>query len=884
MLGQTIQYTRPYLYPKQERAIFSGKRWSLCEASTKSGKTVGSIARIIEAALGGSRGQHFWWVAPVSDQARIAYSRIKQNLTEGVFRGYEHPSLRIDIITGPTIDFKSADNPDSLYGEDVYGGVFDEASRAKPEAWHAFRSTLTATRGWGVLIGNVKGRQNWFYEWCRRVEAGKDPNAHYERISWKDAVEAGVLDLEEIEDAQRNLPEQVFRELYEAEASDDGANPFGLQHIAVCIVEQMPSTKPVAFGIDLAKTQDYFVVIGLDEGGNVCVFDRWNKIAWDESINRVHRLIGEDCATLVDSTGLGDPVLAQLQVEHGNVQGFNFSNASKQRIMEGLSVSIQSHEITFPQGPIARELQSFEYATRGGRTFYSAPEGYHDDCVCLIGNTLIRTEHGPVEIKDLTPGVRVLTHKGQYKPITVVGARLANNVHKLEITGRPNLLLTTEHPILAAKRYSHGPHDDIQNTLQHEEEDFLSIDGGLSVEYSATSIAPIYISDIETIDLLALAPSNYIDQDGFLVAINWNGAVNPKSSRVKRHLEIDREFCFLMGYYLAEGSTGGDSHVVQFASHEREMAIRMYVQDVFAHMGLKTREIKTSEAGYNQQVGSKILVKFFRDNFGKKTNKALPKWVEHLPLYKQKFVLAGYLTGDGSFASGQCIASTISAKAAQQIYEISIRLGLPLSIKNRDRNWFLSWGAPTTKRIVDELLPLESRLDKNIKEYSGTKDQTQIRFSPAGRLLGKINSISKIEGEHIVYNISVEDDESYIANNTIVHNCALALARQAWASTAPGANMMEFYSQTAKRQKAIEATLPVENNRPWRPVEESVPSFEDLLDNELTKLYEDTVKAQLPGPSRLCAVCGELVDGRNRVTDGEFVWHQECLAGFTRAA
>jgi hypothetical protein len=43
-----------------------------------------------------------------------------------------------------------------------------------------------------------------------------------------DAVAGGVFPLSEIEDAKRALPEHVFRELYLAEPSDDGGNPFGL--------------------------------------------------------------------------------------------------------------------------------------------------------------------------------------------------------------------------------------------------------------------------------------------------------------------------------------------------------------------------------------------------------------------------------------------------------------------------------------------------------------------------------------------------------------------------------------------------------------------------------------------------------------------------------
>lgn len=386
MLGvevNKLSYERPFLYPKQRAAIFTNKRWALVEASTKSGKTVGSIDWILEGAFGDDPGDHSWWVAPVSDQAQIAFKRIKQGLTVGSFTSRESPVPTITLINGADVSFRSADKPDSLYGEDVKRVVVDEASRAKAEAWHAIRSTLTATNGRGVIIGNVKGKKNWFYEWARRVQRGLDPNANFALITWRDAVKAGVLDLEEIEDARRNLPESVFKELYEAQASDDSGNPFGEDHIYACVGE-LSRANPIAFGIDLAKSRDWLVVIGLDNEGQVCVFHRWQHVPWRESIRRIHEIVGEDIPTLIDSTGAGDPVLEELQVEHGNITGFHFGNLSKQRLMEGLAVSIQSHELTFPDGPIKNELLGFEYVQIPTGIRYQAAEGYSDDCVCAL--------------------------------------------------------------------------------------------------------------------------------------------------------------------------------------------------------------------------------------------------------------------------------------------------------------------------------------------------------------------------------------------------------------------------------------------------------------------------------------------------------------------
>jgi hypothetical protein len=372
------------LYPKQLDAMFTPKRYSIIEASTKSGKTVSAIAWIVEQALMGKPGQNYWWVAPGYNQAEIAYRRIKQGLTKGSFVAYDSPTPRIQTMAQTYIWFKSADNSDALYGEDVYAAVIDEASRVARDSWHAVRSTLTATRGPVRIIGNVKGRKNWFFELARRAEAGLSPNMHYAKITADDAVKGGVLDAEEIEDARLNLPEWIFRELYYAEPGDDLGNPFGLDHIRACTVDGLATGPVVAWGIDLAKKQDYFVTIGLNERGEVAAFHRWRGLPWRKSIQMVRKLVGEDTPALVDSTGVGDPVLEEMQVERGNFHGYHFTNASKQKLMEGLAVSIQSHEMKFPKGHISSELEMFEYAEITTGVRYAAAEGAHDDCVCAL--------------------------------------------------------------------------------------------------------------------------------------------------------------------------------------------------------------------------------------------------------------------------------------------------------------------------------------------------------------------------------------------------------------------------------------------------------------------------------------------------------------------
>jgi hypothetical protein len=367
------------MYPKQSAAIFSPERMAIIEASTKSGKTVGCMVWLTEQAMRGRAGRNYWWVAPIYPQAKIAFRRLKRGLPTSVY-GANESELTITLANGAVIWFKGADKPDSLYGEDVYAAVIDEASRCKDEAWHAVRSTLTQTRGPLRIIGNVKGRKNWAYRLARKAQAG-EAGMHYAKITAHDAVEGGVLDAQEIVDARRDLPENVFQELYMAEASDDEGNPFGIKAITACIAP-LSVAAPDAWGWDLAKSMDWTVGIGLDADGSTCRFERW-QCPWEITTDRI---LSETAGlrALVDSTGVGDPIVERLQKKNRLVEGYAFSAPSKQRLMEGLAVAIQRREVTFPDGPIRAELDAFEYVYTRTGVRYSAPEGMHDDCVCAL--------------------------------------------------------------------------------------------------------------------------------------------------------------------------------------------------------------------------------------------------------------------------------------------------------------------------------------------------------------------------------------------------------------------------------------------------------------------------------------------------------------------
>lgn len=391
-----VIYNRPQLFPYQLAILNSPARYTCTEASTKVGKTASHIVWLFEQALVCKPNQSVWWVAPTFSQAKIAFDRMKTQISDRAFFTANETSLLITLMTGSKIQFKTGEKPDNLYGDDVYAAVVDEASRCREAAWFALRSTLTSTGGKCKFIGNVVGKKNWFHKLAMRAKAGGDPDYQYFKITAYDAAAAGMKTkdgrpfAEEIEDAKRDLPEAVFNELYLAEPSEDGSNPFGLKHIEAACVPTLSDQPSICYGADLGRKVDAFSVIGLDKLGYMSHYFNKTKQSWQHTIDNLKYLPNKPIA--IDSTGVGDVVLSQVEQVQSQVEGFVFTAASKQRLMEGLAVGIQSRRlhisddgnVTGGTGKLRHQLEQFEVVYTRTGTKYSAPEGEHDDDVCAL--------------------------------------------------------------------------------------------------------------------------------------------------------------------------------------------------------------------------------------------------------------------------------------------------------------------------------------------------------------------------------------------------------------------------------------------------------------------------------------------------------------------
>ena len=371
----TIEIEIPKLHAGQCRIVEQAKRFNVLECGRRWGKTTFGEHVAIESAI---EGKVIGWFAPTHKLMDRSWSRIAHTL-QPITSRIDRQQCRIELVTRGTLDFWSADHPDSGRGRKYHKAIIDEAGivRDLEDVWNGtIRPTLTDFKGEAWFLGTPKGRR-YFHELFSR---GQGDNPDWK--SWRmPTVDNPHIDPLEVEAARRDMPDQAFRQEYLGEPADDGGNPFGIARIGQCLAP-LSTGKPVAFGVDLAKSHDWCVVCGLDENGNVCTLERWQS-DWGATRARILSLVN-GWPTLVDSTGVGDPIVEDLHRVRGNIQGFRFSSTSKQQIMEGLAAAIHQQAVRFPDGWLHVELDSFEYEYTRTGVRYSAPTGLHDDGVCAL--------------------------------------------------------------------------------------------------------------------------------------------------------------------------------------------------------------------------------------------------------------------------------------------------------------------------------------------------------------------------------------------------------------------------------------------------------------------------------------------------------------------
>lgn len=369
------------LHPGQVRVAEHPARFRVVMCGRRYGKSALGIRLACDAAL---KGQPVGWFAPSYKLALEAWRELAQRLQPVVSRQNEQDK-RMELVTGGVVEIWTLDSADPARGRKYALAIIDEAGIAKDllDVWQAaIRPTLVDFGGRALFLGTPKGRRHGFVTLFNRGWDADDPDWQSFRAS---TLDNPYIPPEEIDAARKELPPDIFAQEFEGIPTDDGANPFGLEAVRKAVGDCGTAT-PVVFGVDLARSMDYTVVCGLDAWRRVVVLERW-QAPWAETKTKVQALVGQT-PVVADATGVGDAIVADLQVMGVDVTPHVFTQSSKLRLMQRLIASFQAGELCIPAGWLPAELETFEFHYTATGVRYEAPRGYHDDGVMALGLAL----------------------------------------------------------------------------------------------------------------------------------------------------------------------------------------------------------------------------------------------------------------------------------------------------------------------------------------------------------------------------------------------------------------------------------------------------------------------------------------------------------------
>lgn len=390
-------------HPGQRVVVDSTARYKVLNCGRRWGKTKIGCKVLIDQANSAPEGSVLWWVAPTYKIVKRGYRELLRQLPPGLLTHSPPPDTNFDagrsvilkFKNGTQIEFYSAERPEGMLGEGVHFAVLDEAATMPSRIWEQIvRPTLMDKKGGGLLISTPRGR-NWFY---KRWLMGQDPQEP-DWSSWTfTSYDNPYVEDSEVQAMKKELPRVMFEQEAMAQFIADGSAVFQWPHQFIQtnmvfengMVEDMsPKGSTVFLGIDLAKTSDFTVLYGARENDRRNVyFERFHDVRWKEQKRRIKRAVaklmhdGADNVTLVmDSTGLGDPIVEDMEDMGFDVIGINFSTF-KTKMVTALAKDLEVGKAFLLEDAGLVEFENYAMSTTpSGRITYSAPEGEHDDIV-----------------------------------------------------------------------------------------------------------------------------------------------------------------------------------------------------------------------------------------------------------------------------------------------------------------------------------------------------------------------------------------------------------------------------------------------------------------------------------------------------------------------
>lgn len=388
---------------------------------------------------------------------------------------------------------------------------------------------------------------------------------------------------------------------------------------------------------------------------------------------------------------------------------------------------------------------------------------------CLPPTELIITDKGLKQISDIKIGDLVYTHKGRYRKVTHLFKKEHNGfVYKIYSRGCNIPTITTEeHPFYTSKQKIEwkGRHLIIK---KHYPEKYWKKAKDLSLKDSL-----VFPRISETSD---------IDKKEIIYRYERSLRNGKKESReIKKIIEINKDLMFVAGLYLAEGSLSYQisrtknrdyKHLSRnwirfsFGKSEKERELAVILVNSLKRLGFHSHMRRGTEQQnycFIVECKSVILGKWLEENFSFNSDaKKISRDIKELSSEKLLWLLEGYLMGDGYHVpkKEKFTATTASKQLAYDIRDVALKTGF---------NGYVFEYVVKTENAFKRKKTITSNVNV-IQIVLNKKSHGSIPSDNENMYL-RIKKIEKIKYDGLVYNIEVEEDNSYCTRSCVIHNC-----------------------------------------------------------------------------------------------------------------
>lgn len=328
------------------------------------------------------------WVSPVYSQcAKVLKELMSAIQDSGIVKSCNYSANEMTLQNGSRFIFRSAERYDNIRGETCDYGVIDEAAFCKDEAWTEAIKPVFLVRGKKVLFISTPKGANWFKTLFQLGRSEDNPQyAAYTGSSY----DTPYIAAEDIDDAKKTLPDNVFKQEYLAQFIDSGGEVF-TDIDRNCIDQYARPNGRIYCGIDLGKQEDFTVATFMNSDGSIIDIYRNNKVEWSMMVRDILAKVRQYNATvLVEVNSIGDVIYEQLKKEWQDTHPFITSSKSKNEIIEGLILDMNEITIKIPSRQVFPYLYdelsvfTYDYNPKTRNIRYGHPSGLHDDTVMSL--------------------------------------------------------------------------------------------------------------------------------------------------------------------------------------------------------------------------------------------------------------------------------------------------------------------------------------------------------------------------------------------------------------------------------------------------------------------------------------------------------------------